>query len=172
MTGSAPVVVAIVTPAMVPRPAARTRSRPLPRSLAASSGTRAARRRLSPGLAVRGLELERIDVETFGGGGRVTGPERGLGRRCAERHVGIDRVRETDVAAGALGQEPFLLEHVAVRLDEVAIRTDGRGDPGERRPVDAVEPAFRDVVLAQPGAFVPFEPRAVFGQIVQQQLGL
>ena len=68
------------------------------------------------------------------------------GRRRPEREVGLDRPVEPDVAAGRLGQVPLLLEHVAVRLDEVAARPDGAGDPGERRPVDVAQPALGGLV--------------------------
>ena len=43
------------------------------------------------------------------------------GRRRPEREVGVDRRGQSDVPAGLLGQEPLLLEDVAVGLDEVAV---------------------------------------------------
>src|SRR5436190_13165830 len=42
-----------------------------------------------------------------------------LRRRCAEGQVRLDRRVEPDVPTGLLREEPLLLEHVAVGLDEI-----------------------------------------------------
>ena len=68
-----------------------------------------------------------------------------LRRRSPEGEVGIDRGGQAGVIAGLLREVPLLLEHVAVRLDEVARRADRLGDPGQRRPIDVPEPALGDL---------------------------
>ena len=76
-----------------------------------------------------------------------------LGRRRTELQVGRQGNVEPDVVAGRLGQQPLLLEHVAIRLERVPGRPDGRapGSPGwaagrrasRSRPPPRARPGYR-----------------------------
>ena len=88
---------------------------------------------------VVGLHVERVQRRLIGARGGARGL---LGRRGALGDVRLDRRVEADVAPGPLGQQPLVLEDVAVRLDEVPVGADERGDPGQRRPVDLAQPAL------------------------------
>ena len=61
-----------------------------------------------------------------------------------------------------------MLEHVAVRLDEVAVRADEPGDPRERRPVDLAQPAVGGLLGRDGAALVELEPGVVLGEVVEQ----
>src|SRR5579862_4776764 len=95
-----------------------------------------------------------------------------LGGRRADLEVRAQRGLEPDVPAGLLGEQPLVLEDIAIRLDDVAVGPDHRSEAGRGRPEDLGQPA--------PGAFgpidwpdfVPLEPAPVLAQVVHQDPGL
>src|SRR6476646_3670167 len=95
-----------------------------------------------------------------------------LRRRSPEQQVGAEGRLETDVPSLGLGQEPLLLEHVAVGLDGVAARSDDGPEGRHDRLEDLLEPTVRGVRRVERRTTLPFEPRLVLMEVVQQQASL
>ena len=103
---------------------------------------------------------------------RIVPPSRGpgvvFGRGRTQPQVRVDRPSEADVGAGELGQDPLLLEHVAVRLERVATGPDGRDESGQARLEDVVQPAIGGLVLGE-GRALGRQPGAVLAQVVEEE---
>ena len=154
MTGLPPI--ATVMPAMVPQ----TRAAPVARSPGLASGVGSVARpdRLPPGRP--------IDVERDAG---VVGRDVRLRRRGAETQVRIHRGREADVLAGELGEDPLLLEHVAVGLERIASRPDGRDQLPEARLEDVDQPPLGRLLFGDRAPLLVLDPGLVLVQVVEQQ---
>ena len=70
-----------------------------------------------------------------------------------------------------LGEQPLVLEQIAIGLDHVGVWPDDLGQPARCWAKDLAQPALSGVAI-QRAALGPFEPGAIFAQVVEKETSL